>query len=70
VYDYKLDYEMTILGYYYNPRKYDIVGMATKILSTEHASVAICDSVYPTTGFTLKTARFKDRRVVGGFSKI
>jgi glycosyltransferase involved in cell wall biosynthesis len=57
VYDYKLDYEMTILGYYYNPRKYDIVGMATKILSTEHASVAICDSVLSNYKFYAKKLR-------------
>lgn len=45
VYEYKLDYEMTILGYYYNPKKYDIVGINTKVLSHEHTDDSTYDSV-------------------------
>ncbi len=42
VYDYKLDYELSIIGYYYNPRSYNIVDVVTKILSCENVS----DSIY------------------------
>lgn len=45
VYDYKLDYEMTILGYYCNPKNYDMVKINTKILSQEHVEDGIYDNI-------------------------
>ena len=33
IYDYKLDYEMTIVGYYANDDKYDLNGLSMKVIS-------------------------------------
>ena len=36
VYDYKLDYEMTIFGYYHNPRQIDLAELSMRILAYPH----------------------------------
>jgi tetratricopeptide (TPR) repeat protein len=33
IYDYKLDYELSIVGFYHNPEKYDLVGCCMKLLT-------------------------------------
>ena len=41
VYDYKLDYEFTIFGYYHNPEKVDIANLSCKLLSYPHVEESI-----------------------------
>jgi hypothetical protein len=57
----KLDYEMTILGYYYNPRKrYSRYGYENLVDRARCLRQRLSNY-----SFTLKTARFKPS-VVGG----
>jgi glycosyltransferase involved in cell wall biosynthesis len=34
IYEYKLDYEFTIVGFYRNPRKHDVIALCMKVLTT------------------------------------
>lgn len=45
IYDYKLDYELSIIGYYVNPDKYDMIKTSMKILNYPHSEKGICDNV-------------------------
>jgi len=45
IYDYKLDYEFTIIAYYRNPKNYDIVSSCMKVLSNPNAEESICLNV-------------------------
>jgi len=45
VYDYKLDYEMTILGYYCNTDSYDLVALSMKVFNYPFLDKGISDNI-------------------------
>jgi tetratricopeptide (TPR) repeat protein len=45
IYDFKLDYEFTIIAYYYNPKNLDIVHYCLKVLSNEKAPNEITKNI-------------------------
>lgn len=45
VYDFKLDYEFTIVAYYRNPNKLDVIGACMKVLSHPHAPESLTRNI-------------------------
>ncbi len=45
IYDYKLDYELTIFGYYYNPDKYDLSQYSMNILTHDRIEPTIYNNI-------------------------
>ena len=45
VYDYKLDYELSIVGYYCNFNNYDLIGSCMKVLNYPHVDEGIAKNV-------------------------
>lgn len=57
VYDYKLDYEMTILGYYCNTDSYDLVTLSMKVLNYPYLDESIFKNVLSNFKFYAKNIR-------------
>ena len=55
IYDYKLDYELSIIGYYCNYNEYDLVKCCTKILNYPFTEDAIVKNVFSNYKFYSKT---------------
>lgn len=45
VYDYKLDYEMTIFGYYYNPKEVDLAKLSMNVIAYPHVDEGIARNI-------------------------
>lgn len=66
VYDYKLDYEMTIFGFYCNPDRYDLQLLATNVLNYRQLPIDIRKNVwsnykfYPLVFSMLHTGQYAD----------
>jgi len=66
VYDFKLDYEFTILAYYYNPKKLDVIGSSMKVLSNPHTPEDINRNVL--SNYKFYTPTLKDMMSTSNFN--
>lgn len=60
IYDYKLDYEMTIVGYYCNPDSYDLVNLSMKVLAYPYLEESIAKNILSNFKFYAKDIRSID----------
>ena len=58
IYDFKLDYEFTIIAYYRNPRSLDVIASCMKVLSHPHAPENITKNVL--SNYKFYTPKIKD----------
>jgi len=62
IYDYKLEYEFSIIGYYYNPHKIDLASLSMKLLQDPHIEDGIFKNIISNYKFYSPFAREKDTR--------
>ena len=64
IYDYKLDYEMSIIGFYHNPNNFDMCKLSMDIISQKNIEDHLARSVYENYKFYSESLKNYDTKIL------